>query len=118
MVPRSPGADPEIIMYYEVANKLYIASGGTAYLQAVSMEGANAALAEFTNFVSGGTVTVFIEPGNDLENWSSAAGSGSVVGAIYGTAKATAVASRFVRLRIEAAAAAAILGAGVYTSQQ
>jgi hypothetical protein len=104
-------------MYYQVANKLYIASGGTAYLQAVSMEGENTAFAEFTNFAAG-TANVFIEPGNDLDNWSAAAGSGSAAGAVYGTAKATAVASRFVRLRVEAASNAVILGAGVYTSQQ
>ncbi len=52
-------------MYYQVATKLYVVSGGTAYLQAVSMEGANAAFAEFTNYAAG-TASVFIEPGNDL----------------------------------------------------
>jgi hypothetical protein len=104
-------------MYYEVASKLYIAAGGTAYLQAVSMEGANTAFAEFTNFASG-TATVFIEPGNDLQNWSTAAGSGSAVGAVFGTAKATAVPSRYVRLRVEAATNPVILAAGINTSQQ
>lgn len=104
-------------MYYQVATKLYVVSGGTAYLQAVSMEGANAAFAEFTNYAAG-TASVFIEPGNDLENWSTAAGSGTAAGAVFGTAKATGVASRYVRLRVEAASGAVILGAGINTSQQ
>lgn len=105
-------------MYFQVAGKMFVASGGTAYTQAVSMEGANAALAEFTNFAAG-TATVTFEGGNDLENWGTVPdSSGTTVGPAYGTAKASAVATRYVRLRVVAATAGAILGAGINTSSQ
>lgn len=99
-------------MYYEVASKMVVVSG-TAYTQAVSMEGANAVMVEMTNF-GGAAGTATIQEGNDLENWSTT-GTGAIPASGYGTVKGTAIASRYVRLMIVAGATPVILGAGINT---
>jgi hypothetical protein len=104
-------------MYYEVASKMVIVSAATSFSQAVSMDGANAFLAEFTNFGTGAG-TLFAEIGNDLENWGTILSS-AVIGTAnpYGTLQGTQIAARYVRLRVAAASGPPIiLGAGINTA--
>jgi hypothetical protein len=104
-------------MYFEVANRLYIGASGTAYSQAVSMDGANAVQVDFTAFSGAGTVTV--EEGNDLENWSAPSGTptgtNDYSSAIFRSFKYTSIASRYVRLKY-VATSASVLGAGINTA--
>jgi hypothetical protein len=108
-------------MYFEVANKLYVAASGTAYSQAISMEGANSVQVNFTAF--SGTGTIAVEEGSDLENWSNSLGtttptSGTAfAGSKYDTFKCTPIAARYVRLRYTSpAGGAAVIGVGVNTA--
>jgi hypothetical protein len=103
-------------MYYQVATKLVVLNG-TAYTQAVSMEGANAILAEYANF-GGGSGSIVAEIGNDLENWGTFGTQGSFGGGTYGTFFAQNIPARYVRLRFMSAAANNLLiGAGINTTQ-
>lgn len=103
-------------MYYQVATKMVVTSGTPAYTQPIEMTGANAALAEVVVFNNAGGTAIFQE-GNDLENWGDIAASSAALAATsYGTAKATAIASRYTRIKFTAASTL-IVSAGVNTSQ-
>lgn len=110
-------------MYTEVASKLALATGaGTfAYSQAVSMNGGNAVQMNCTlyNLSASGTLKAFLQEGNDLENWSDVAGSLVLTGAGYGTLKATAIASAYVRVKYESSGSSnfAIVAAGLNVAQ-
>ena len=103
-------------MYYTVASKMVIAASATAFTQAVSMDGANAFMAEFTNFAAGNG-TLYAVVGNDLENWGTLSGTMAIGAATYGTLAGTQIAAKFMRLRIQAAAGnPIILGSGINTA--
>jgi len=105
-------------MYYTVATKMVVVSGTPSYTQAVPMDGMNAAQVDLTNFASG-TGTATLQEGNDLENWVdllSGSGTGTIPATNYqGAIKGTAIASKFVRLKL-VVSATAIIGAGINTA--
>lgn len=106
-------------MYTQVASKLAVVSGTTAFSQAVAMAGANAALFEFTVFAKGGgDVDVQLQGSNDLENWEEvgAATGGNAVGYFASTAQ-TAIAYQYVRLMYtQNTSGTAIVAAGINTA--
>lgn len=112
-------------MYYDIANRLAIASGETTYSEAVSMAGANAVLVCATFFSvtsTAGTVSITLQEGNDLDNWTDNTDvGGTIAGTVpsYGTMKLTALASQYVRLKytMNGASQRAVLSAGVNTAQ-
>lgn len=94
---------------------MVVTSVAPAYTQPVEMSGANAALAEIVVFNSAGGTARFQE-GNDLENWNDAAADVALSATAYGTAKATAIASRYMRIKFTAASTM-IVSAGINTAQ-
>ena len=102
-------------MYYTVATKMVVSSGTPAYTQAVDMSGANGAMADIVVFTSAGGTARFQE-GNDLENWSDAASDAVLSATSFGTSKATAIASRYMRIKFTATSTM-IVSAGINTAQ-
>lgn len=110
-------------MYYTLANKLVVASSGTVFSQAISMDGANAVQVEFTglNVSATGTVTLTAQEGNDLENWSNlTTPSGTTVSTNatpYNTFKVASIASRYVRVQFVCNGfGPAVIAAGINTA--
>ena len=112
-------------MYYEVANRLVISSGETTFSQAINMGGGNAVLANATFFnvtATTGTVSITLQEGNDLDNWTdNVSVGGTIAGTVasYGTMKLTSIASQYVRLKytMTGSSLKAVLSAALNTAQ-
>ena len=113
-------------MYYEVATNLAISTAGSSdsfYSQAVDMTGANAVYVSAALFqISGGSVNVTLQEGNDLDNWSDVTTAGGTIGmnaGTYGTMKVSSLSAHYVRLKYTMFTAGknAVLSAGVNTAQ-
>jgi hypothetical protein len=107
-------------MYYDVASKLVVSGDQTRqYSQAVSMAGANAVLINATVLnITGGTLTLMAEEGNDLENWGTLSGQIAFTAGTYNTLKITDIAGQYVRLKyVQSGAFSTVLAAGVNTAQ-
>jgi len=108
-------------MYTKLADKLAIPASTALYLQPISMSSANAAQVEYTVFsISGGTLTVSIEEGNDCENWGtllSGAASTTSLGVEHKQFRGTAIAGQWVRVKCSmSAGGSAVVAAGINTA--
>ena len=108
-------------MHTQVASRLVVTSSAKQYTQAVSMDGGNAIYVDVTAFtVTGGTVRITVQEGNDLDNWTTLTGTGSTLdltAAGYGTLTRTAIAAQYVRLQIEqVTSGTGVLAAGINVS--
>ena len=97
----------------QVAQLIAIPASTTLYTQAVSMQGANAALVSFVISTLGGSsgLTPTLEGSNDMENWSTITGYTQITSAGYQVASSTstAIAWQYVRLKLAAAAGGTII---------
>lgn len=113
-------------MYYEVATRLAVSTSGasdTFFSDALEMGSANAAYVTACVFqISGGSVNVTLQEGNDEDNWSDITTAGGTIGFSatgYGTMKVSSIAARYVRVKYTMFTAGknATLSAGVNTAQ-
>jgi hypothetical protein len=98
-----------------------IPASTTLYTQALSMQGANAALATFVIFTLGGasSVTPTLEGSNDMVNWTTITAYSAISSAGYQVASATStdIAWQYARLKLVAASGGTvILSADVSTA--
>ncbi len=99
-------------MYFQVASKLVVASGDR-FSQAVSMAGGNAVLVDLTLY-NGGTCKVYVQEGNDLQNWLDVDTTPATLAiAEYETLKKGTIAAQYVRLRYEPTTGTCVLAAGI-----
>lgn len=89
-------------MYHKCASACFCDSNADVFSQAVSMQGANGVLIEYTIYNIEGTsptLTVTLQESNDLENWSdlSADTARSDIG--YYSDKQTGISAQYVRLK-------------------
>ncbi|MBK9387360.1 MAG: hypothetical protein IPN34_21305 [Planctomycetes bacterium] len=109
-------------MHHSVAERLVVASSGTQYSEAVSMEGANAVYYDLVVYNIGTLASVKsrIQESDDLDNWYEVADSAdnTVFVAGYSAKRVTSITSAYVRLRFTGGSGSgnAILGAGINTA--
>jgi hypothetical protein len=109
-------------MRTEVAKRLYVGESDVLYSQAVSMQGGNACLADVTVMELDGTtptLNVQIQISNDLQNWESPAGEGSldITDVGYDEVQLDGIAAAYVRLRYMftgGTTPAAVIAAGIH----
>jgi hypothetical protein len=113
-------------VYYEVATRLAVSTSGSSekfYSQAMDMTGANAVYVCTATFaISGGSLNVTLQEGNDLDNWfdiSVAGGTIAINQQGIGAMKVGSIAARYVRLKYTMFTASnrAVLSANVNTAQ-
>jgi len=104
-----------------VADAMAIPASTTLYTQAMSMQGANAALVTFMIFTLGGasSITPTLEGSNDMVNWTTITAYSAITSSGYQVASttSTAIAWQYVRLKLAAASGGTvILSADVSTA--
>ena len=113
-------------MYYDLATKLVVSTVGASesfYSQAIDMSGANAVYVSAAVFqISGGSMNLTLQEGNDQDNWSDITTAGGTIGvsaAGYGTMKVSSIAARYIRAKYTMflAGRSAVLSAGLNTAQ-
>lgn len=113
-------------MYYPVATRLALTTSGASesyFSQAVELGEANAVYVSAAVFsLSGGSVNVTLQEGNDLDNWldvTTAGGTIGFTGGTYNAMKVSGLAGRYVRVKytIFTASGRAVLSAGVNTAR-
>lgn len=96
-----------------VAESMAIPASSTLYTQALSMQGANAALATFVIFTLGGSssLTPTLEGSNDMENWTTITAYSAITAAGYQVASSTStgIVWQYVRLKMVAASGGTIV---------
>ena len=105
-------------MYTQLASKLAVDNGSEEYSQAVSMAGGNAVEVEATAFANGGTLEMWIQVANDLQNWEdinpSTADLSFTGGAVgYDHARLESIAAQYVRIRYKQTTGTGIVAAGI-----
>ena len=113
-------------MYYEVATRLSVTSPGASasyFSQALELGGDNAVYVNASVFqISGGSLNVTLQEGNDLDNWADLTTAGGTLGftaGTYGTLKVGSLSARYVRLKFTmfTASQRAVLSAGLNTAR-
>ena len=96
-----------------VADSIAIPASTTLYTQALTMQGANAALASFIIYTLGGStsLTPTLEGSNDMVNWTMITAYSAITSAGYQVASSTStgIAWQYVRLKLAAAAGGTII---------
>lgn len=113
-------------MYYDVATRLAVSTAGSSeryFSQAIELGEANAVYVSSVLFtLSGGSLNVTLQEGNDLDNWADVTVAGGTIAFTsdgYGTMKLGGLAARYVRLKYTMFTAThrAVLSAGVNTAR-
>lgn len=107
-------------MYYEMSSKLVLdQSGYFEHSQAVLLRGNAVRLDLVVIQLSGGAqVTVGLQTGNDLENWTTKANAVQTTTVGYNATEWTGLADKYVRLAYFVNTGKAIVAAGIDTSDQ
>lgn len=96
-----------------VADSIAIPASTTLYTQAVSMQGANAAMVSFVIFTLGGSsgLTPTLEGSNDMANWTTITTYSAIASSGYQVASSTStgIAWQYVRLKLAAAAGGTVI---------
>ncbi|MBK9387362.1 MAG: hypothetical protein IPN34_21315 [Planctomycetes bacterium] len=105
-------------MYFEMARRLHLPSGAIEHSQAILLRGNAIAIDAQVYFIDGSEpVLLQAQQGNDLENWEDIGSALSLDEIEARFARITDIAAKYVRLKYTASDSAAIIAAGIETSE-